>query len=95
MVCIKKENGYFFAGYYKPVAFEFQPKQGSLTLLSEVLEKDVDRKYCVSDYIRGKRWAKHQPTSSPSIWHENKTGYFILSLFLRFASGNVLQLSAG
>lgn len=57
------------------MVFEFPPKQKTFTPLSEILEKNVDKKYYASDYIRKKRWVEHQPTTSPSIWHENKAGH--------------------
>lgn len=43
--------------------------------LFEILEKNPDPKYFVSDRIRAKRYAAHQPTATPSIWHENKGGH--------------------
>ena len=43
--------------------------------LSEVLERNPDTKHFVSERIRAKRHAAHQPTATPSIWHENKGGH--------------------
>ena len=43
--------------------------------LSEILEKNPDPKYFVSERIRAKRHAAHQPAATPSIWHENKGGH--------------------
>ncbi|MFA7231095.1 MAG: DNA (cytosine-5-)-methyltransferase [Victivallaceae bacterium] len=43
--------------------------------LSEVLEKNVPEKFYVSDRIKNKRWSVMQPTSEPTIWHENKAGH--------------------
>jgi DNA (cytosine-5)-methyltransferase 1 len=71
----QKRERVIIVGYYKPMVFEFPPKQKIFTPLSEILEKKVDKKYYASDYIREKRWAEHQPTTSPSIWHENKAGH--------------------
>ena len=42
--------------------------------LSEVLEDNPATRYWASDYIREKRKAAHKPTTTPSIWHENKGG---------------------
>lgn len=71
----QKRERVIFVGYYKPFDFEFPPKQETFTPLIEILEKNVDKKYYASDYIREKRLAKHKPTVSPSIWHENKAGH--------------------
>ncbi len=71
----QKRERVIIVGYYKPMAFEFPPKQKSFTPLSEILEKDVDSKYYASDHIREKRWSQHKPSTSPSIWHENKAGH--------------------
>jgi len=38
------------------------------------LEKNVDKKYYASDYIKQKRQEKHTSAYNPSIWHENKSG---------------------
>ena len=43
--------------------------------LSEILEWNPDSKHFVSERIRAKRRAAHQPTATPSIWHENKGGH--------------------
>lgn len=71
----QKRERVIFVGYYKPMVFDFPQKQQAFTPLSEILEKNVDKKYYASKYIREKRWAEHQPTTSPSIWHENKAGH--------------------
>lgn len=42
--------------------------------LSEILEREVDKKHYVSDYIKTRRLTKHKSRCSPSIWHENKSG---------------------
>lgn len=43
--------------------------------LADILEKDPDAKYFVSERISAKRHAAHTAKSSPSIWHENKAGH--------------------
>ena len=42
--------------------------------LSEILEKNPDKRHYVSEQIRLKRMASHSPKITPSIWHENKGG---------------------
>ncbi len=56
---------------------EFPWPSGKLAIkpLSEILEETPDPKHFVSDRIRAKRYATHQPTATPSIWHENKGGH--------------------
>lgn len=71
----QKRERVIIVGYHKPMVFEWPPKQKSFAPLSALLEKDVDEKYFASDYIRNKRWAEHQPSVTPSIWHENKAGH--------------------
>ncbi|MBM3153250.1 MAG: DNA (cytosine-5-)-methyltransferase [Chloroflexi bacterium] len=71
----QKRERVIIVGYYKPMVFDFPKKQKSFTPLSEILEKNVDRKYYASDHIRKRRWAEHQPAVSPAVWHENKAGH--------------------
>lgn len=71
----QKRERVVIVGFYKPMVFQFPPKQKTFTPLSEILEKDVAKKYYASDYIREKRQAEHTPTVSPAIWHENKAGH--------------------
>jgi DNA (cytosine-5)-methyltransferase 1 len=42
--------------------------------LQEILEKDPDQKYYVSERIRKRRQEYHSSPHSPGIWHENKAG---------------------
>lgn len=42
--------------------------------LSEILEKRPDKKHYVSDRIKESRKLVHKSKTSPSIWHENKSG---------------------
>ncbi len=71
----QKRERVVIVGYYQPMVFQFPPKQETYLPLSEILEKDVDKKYFASDYIREKRSSEHTPSVSPSIWHENKAGH--------------------
>ena len=66
----------FIVGFLDDVAFEF-PKPSTIVLtLSDVLEKDVDKKYYVKDNIRLSRLArlKNKNYPKPYISHENMSG---------------------
>ncbi len=71
----QKRERVIIVGFHQPMRFEFPPKQKSFTPLSEILEKNADKKYYASERIREKRRARHTPSVSPSIWHENKSGH--------------------
>jgi DNA (cytosine-5)-methyltransferase 1 len=71
----QKRERVVIVGFYKPMAFEFPPKQEKYIPLSKILEKNVDEKYYASEKIRKKRLKDHVPAASPSIWHENKSGH--------------------
>ena len=45
-----------------------------MTPLANLLEKNTDSKYFVSDRIRNSRKEKHQSKHKPAVWHENKAG---------------------
>lgn len=45
-----------------------------MTPLAEILKKNPDPKFFVSDRIRKQRQEKHQSKHKPGIWHENKAG---------------------
>lgn len=42
--------------------------------LGEILEKNPDEKHFVSERIKRARLTAHTPKTTPSIWHENKSG---------------------
>ena len=42
--------------------------------LSQILQRNPDKRHFVSEHIRKKRQAKHTASIVPSIWHENKGG---------------------
>ena len=71
----QKRERIIIVGFHQPMTFQFPPKQTHFTPLSDLLETNVPQKYYASDYIRQKRWGYHTPTTSPSIWHENKAGH--------------------
>lgn len=54
--------------------FDWPTKKLPIKPLSEILEKNPDPRHFVSDRIKESRLAKHTPTVTPSIWHENKAG---------------------
>lgn len=70
----QKRERVIIVGFYKPMIFQFPPKQEEFIPLSEILEDNVDEKFYASDYIQEKRKDAHTPAVSPSIWHENKSG---------------------
>ncbi len=49
-------------------------KKIPMTPLAEILEKNPDEKHFVSERIKHARLAAHTPKTTPSIWHENKSG---------------------
>ncbi len=70
----QKRERVFIVGFYKPMVFSWPQKIAVRKSLSEILETKVDKKFYVSDYIKGKRAAKHITKYCPSVWHENKAG---------------------
>lgn len=69
----QKRERVFIVGYLGPMTFPWVKEKIPMKPLSEILEKEVDPKYYVSDRIRNKRIAAHTPNHYPSIWHENKS----------------------
>jgi DNA (cytosine-5)-methyltransferase 1 len=57
-------------------SFHFKWPNGGTPRMSlgEILEREVDKKYYASDYIRKRRTGKHNSEYKPGIWHENKSG---------------------
>lgn len=54
--------------------FNWPTRKVPMIPLSEILEKQPDKHHFVSDRIKNKRLAHHKPATTPSIWHENKSG---------------------
>lgn len=54
--------------------FEWPTEKVPMRPLSEILEKNPDPRFFVSERIRRARYAAHTPKVTPSIWHENKAG---------------------
>ena len=55
--------------------FPWPNKAVPMVPLADLLEKNPDRKYFVSETIRVKRRAAHTADATPAIWHENKAGH--------------------
>ncbi|MDR3273423.1 MAG: DNA (cytosine-5-)-methyltransferase [Flavobacteriaceae bacterium] len=70
----QKRERVIIVGHREPIVFSFPAPIRPFKPLSEVLEKHVDEKHYVSDYILKKRKLKHKSAYNPSIWHENKSG---------------------
>lgn len=70
----QKRERIFIVGYYKDFIFDWSKPQVKRIPLDKILEKNVDKKYFASGYIKRKREKHHTPTHYPSIWHENKSG---------------------
>ena len=56
------------------ISFPWPPKNKAVRPVSDILEKNPDKKYFVSESIRRKRHSSHKASVSPAIWHENKGG---------------------
>ncbi|MDR3141662.1 MAG: DNA (cytosine-5-)-methyltransferase [Tannerellaceae bacterium] len=70
----QKRERVIIVGHRRPVLFSFPPPERPFKPLAEILEKNVDRKHYVSDYISAKRQARHKSAYQLSVWHENKSG---------------------
>jgi DNA (cytosine-5)-methyltransferase 1 len=69
-----KRERVFIVGFSDNYAFKFPVGSHKYKPLSEILEKNVPKKYYASEEIVRKRKQKHTPIHNPSIWHENKAG---------------------
>ena len=60
-----------------PAFDKFPWPSGSIPMmpLADILEESPEPRHFVSERIRAKRQAAHEPTVSPSVWHENKAGH--------------------
>ena len=70
----QKRERVIIVGHREPILYSFPAPIRPFKPLSEVLEKHVDKKHYASEYIVGKRKAKHKSAYKLSIWHENKAG---------------------
>ncbi len=71
----QKRERVFIVGFKDHCLFNWPEGKIPMTPLSEILEKDIPKKYYASDYIKKKRWSQLEPTKEPTIWHENKAGH--------------------
>ncbi|MBI3194169.1 MAG: DNA (cytosine-5-)-methyltransferase [Ignavibacteriae bacterium] len=70
----QKRERVIIVGHQQPIMFSFPSPVRPFKPLSEVLEKQVDKKHYASDYIKQRRKQKHKSAYKLSIWHENKAG---------------------
>jgi DNA (cytosine-5)-methyltransferase 1 len=70
----QKRERLIIVGHRQPILFSFPEPIRPFKPLSEILEKEVDKKYYASEYITQKRKAKHKSDYEIAIWHENKAG---------------------
>ncbi len=71
----QKRERVIIIGYFKPIIFSWPQPYPQRLSLEDILEKEVDEKYYVSDRIREKRLKAHKSKYKVSIWHENKAGH--------------------
>jgi len=70
----QKRERVWIAGFKTKAKMEWPQGGIPMQALSKILESKVDPKHMASPHIRAKRLKKGNPTSEPSIWHENKAG---------------------
>ncbi len=70
----QKRERVIIVGHREPIFFSFPSPIRPFTPLSQIIERNVDKKHYASDYIINKRKTKHQSAYKLSIWHENKAG---------------------
>lgn len=71
----KRERVIIVATLYPFDKFPWPTEKIPMIPLANILEKNPDPRYFVSERIRAKRHAAHKAQVSPSIWHENKAGH--------------------
>jgi DNA (cytosine-5)-methyltransferase 1 len=70
----QKRERIIITGCKTPAPFTFPEPVSPFRPLSEIIEKEVDKKYFASGYIVEKRKAKHKSAYGLAVWHENKAG---------------------
>jgi DNA (cytosine-5)-methyltransferase 1 len=70
----QKRERVIIVGHREPIFFSFPAPVRPFKPLSDVLERNVDKKHYASQYIVNKRKEKHESAYKISIWHENKSG---------------------
>lgn len=71
----QKRERVFIVGFKTPCLFDWPIGKAPMKALSEILEKNVPKKFFVSEKIRKKRRDHLKPTKETTIWHENKAGH--------------------
>jgi len=71
----QKRERVFIVGFRQPLFFNWPDEKIPMKPLSDILEKNVPKKYYASEHIRQKRLNKHKKLQIPTIWHENKAGH--------------------
>jgi len=76
----QKRERVVIVGFDRPMSLTWPVGNGKFRPLSEILERDVPRRYRASEQIRSARIerAKEQGiilSDEPTIWHENKSGH--------------------
>jgi len=70
----QKRERIIIVGSKKPFKMDWNFDVKHKKTLDDILEKNVDKKHYASPEIVAKRKAMHTPKTTPSIWHENKSG---------------------
>jgi len=70
----KRERIFIVGLRDKQLNFDWNFPKRPMRPLSEILEKNVDKKHFASKPILQKRLAAHKSECQPAIWHENKAG---------------------
>lgn len=70
----QKRERIIIVGSKKPFKMDWSFDVKTKKNLYDILEKNVEKKYYASPEIVAKRKAMHTPKTTPSIWHENKSG---------------------
>ncbi len=70
----QKRERVFIVGFNDKVSFRWPECKEEMIPLDQILDKNVDGKFYVSEEIRLKRLEKHVKTKETTIWHENKAG---------------------
>lgn len=70
----QKRERIIIVGSLTPFVMDWEFEITDKKTLSDILEKNVDKKHFASPEIVHKRKAMHVAKVNPSIWHENKSG---------------------
>lgn len=70
----QKRERVFIVGFREPTGFLWPQGGVPMIPLSDLLEKNVPAKYFASEHIQSRRAEMQTKESTPTIWHENKSG---------------------